>query len=81
MWQGGLDADWNNRITGNDVVQFEFTFNTGDATTSRSYFGMQLYDPNLNFVVGYAYSTETRELTGVAFLKNGMGVPTNLSVN
>lgn len=80
MWQGGLDADWNNRIAGNDVVQFEFTFNTGDATTSRSYFGMQLYDQNLNFVVGYAYSTETRELTGVAFLKNGMGVPTNLSI-
>ena len=41
---------------------------------------MQLYDQNLNFVVGYAYSTETRELTGVAFLKNGMGVPTNLSI-
>lgn len=80
MWQGGLDTDWNNRIAGNDVVQFEFTFNTGDATTSRSYFGMQLYDPNFNFVLGYAYSTETRELTGVAFLKNSMGVPTNLSI-
>ncbi|EAS21020.1 hypothetical protein BBFL7_01913 [Flavobacteria bacterium BBFL7] len=71
MWKEGLQTKWNNRTVGNDVVQLSFTFNTGFATTSENYFGMQLFDSNLNFTLGYSYNTMTRELLGVAYVNIG----------
>lgn len=71
LWQDGLDTSWLSRTAGNDVIDIEYTFNTGPVTTSRTRVGMTLYDTAFNPIVGYFYSTDTRILTGQARLNNG----------
>jgi hypothetical protein len=72
MWKdGGVATQWTNRTAGNNVVELEYTFNTGAATTSRGNFGMRLYSAAGNAIVGYGYNTDTRILSGIAYLNNG----------
>ncbi len=78
MWKTGLQTRWNNRTMGNDVVQLTYTFNTGSTTTSENYFGIQLFDSNFNFTLGYSYDSLSRELIGVAYVNMG-GSLVNLS--
>jgi hypothetical protein len=80
LWQAGLDTSWTARTAGNDVIDIEYTFNTGPATTSRTRVGMTLYDSAFNPIVGYFYSTDTGILTGQARLNNGGNIA-NFNIN
>lgn len=71
LWQDGLNTSWTTRTFGNDVIDIEYTFNTGPITASRTRVGMTLYDTTFNPIVGYFYSTDTGILTGQARLNNG----------
>ncbi len=83
MWKDGLDVSWSNRTVGNDVIELEYTFNTGPATTSKNQIGMRVFadnpstDPNAPATVaciGYSYDTSTGVLSGIAYLNNN-GTP------
>lgn len=81
MWKdGGVGTQWTSRTAGNNVVELEYTFNTGAATTSRGNFGMRLYSAAGDAIVGYGYNTDTRILNGVAYLNNG-GTPGTFNIN
>ncbi|OUS09595.1 hypothetical protein A9Q93_13660 [Nonlabens dokdonensis] len=80
MWRDGLDMSWTSRTVGNDVIELEYTFNTGPTTTSKNQIGMRIFadnpstDPNApatTSCVGYSYETSTGELFGIAYLNNG----------
>lgn len=80
MWQDGLDTAWTTRTAGNDVIDIEFTFNTGSFPTSRTNFGMRLFDASFNTIIGYSYDTSSRILSGLARLNNN-GTEGNFRIN
>ena len=78
MWKSGLEAVWATRTTGNNIIELEYEFFTGPITDSRTQVGMRLFgDETVGTVVtsrtlvGYVYTTNTRVLQAVAYLKNG----------
>ncbi|WP_026976957.1 T9SS type A sorting domain-containing protein [Flavobacterium tegetincola] len=78
MWKNGLDVSWANRTAGNNIIEIEYDFFTGAETESRTQVGMRLYGiqlvqdiPTTRTPVGFAYSTNTRVLSGVAYAANG----------
>ncbi|AUC78333.1 hypothetical protein CW736_02480 [Nonlabens sp. MB-3u-79] len=81
MWKdGGMGTQWAGRTVGNDVIELEYTFNTGAATTSRGNFGVRIYSAAGNATVGYGYNADTRVLNGIAYLNNG-GTPGTFNIN
>lgn len=81
MWKsGGIATQWSGRTAGNNVIELEYTFNTGAATTSKSNFGVRLYSAAGNAIVGYGYNTDTRVLNGIAYLNNA-GTPGTFNIN
>jgi hypothetical protein len=78
MWKSGLAASWATRATGNNVIVVEYDFYTGPVTESRTQIGMRIFGdenvagiPTSRSLNGFIYTTNTRILTGVAYLKNG----------
>ncbi|CAM4054707.1 T9SS type A sorting domain-containing protein [Flavobacterium antarcticum] len=78
MWKDGLDASWASRTTGNNIIEVEYDFFTGPVTDSRTQIGMRAYGDETvgtvvtsRTIVGFVYTTNTRVLGGVAYLKNG----------
>lgn len=78
MWKEGLDLAWTSRTVGNNVIEVEYEFFTGPITDSRTQIGMRIYGdqdvagvPTSRVLTGFVYTTNTRILTGVAYLQNG----------
>lgn len=78
MWKDGLDASWATRTSGNNVIELEYSFFTGPVTDSRTQSGMRIYGtqdvagtPTSRVLNGFVYTANTRNLSGVAYLKNG----------
>lgn len=78
MWKDGLDTSWAARTSGNNVIELEYDFFTGPITDTRSQIGMRVYGnedvagvPTLRSLIGFVYTTNTRALSGVAYLQNG----------
>lgn len=78
MWKDGLDTAWTTRTAGNNIIEVEYDFFTGPVSDSRTQIGMRIYgDETVAGVVtsrtlnGFVYTTNTRVLSGVAYLKNG----------
>ena len=78
MWKDGLDLAWASRTVGNNIIEVEYEFFTGPITDSRTQVGMRLYGtedvagvPTSRTLNGFIYTTNTRILSGVAYLKNG----------
>lgn len=76
MWKD-VAAVWATRTSGNNIIQVEYDFFTGPATTSKVQSGMQLFaDDNSvtpaasRTINGFVYTMDTRVLTGVAYLNN-----------
>jgi hypothetical protein len=80
LWQADLDTSWTARTAGYDVIDIEYTFNTGPVTASRTRVGMTLYDNAFNPIVGYSYSTDTGILRGQARINNGGNID-NFNIN
>jgi hypothetical protein len=77
MWKDGLDTAWGARTEGNEIIEVEYDFYTGPATTSTAQVGLRLYatddsvDPVATRTVnGFVYTMNTRVLQGVAYLNN-----------
>lgn len=74
MWKDGLDASWAARTTGNNIIQLEFDFFTGPASTSTAQNGVNIFGAegtSSRILGGFVYVPNTKTLTGVAYLKNG----------
>jgi hypothetical protein len=78
MYKDGLDAAWTTRTAGNNVIELEYDFFTGPVTDNRSQIGMRIFgDETISGVttartlVGFVYTSNTRALSGIAYLKNG----------
>jgi len=78
MWKDGLDTAWGARTVGNNVIELEYDFFTGPITDSRTQIGMRIYGtelvagvPTVRTLNGFVYTTNTRVLSGVAYLQNG----------
>jgi hypothetical protein len=77
MWKDGLDTAWGSRTEGNNIIEVEYDFFTGPATTSTAQFGVRLYATDNSVtpaatrtVNGFVYTMNTRVLQGVAYLNN-----------
>lgn len=73
MWKDGLDVAWAARTSGNNIIQLEYDFYTGAASTSTSQNGVRIYGPdgtNVRTLAGFVYTPSTKVLTGVAYLNN-----------
>lgn len=74
MWKDGFADLWAGRTTGNDVVEVEYDFYTGAATTSTGQVGVRLYGDDgatTRVLNGFVFAVDTKILSGVAFLQNG----------
>ena len=77
-FKAGLDAAWTTRTAGNNIIELEYDFFTGPVTDSRTQVGMRIYGDEMvagvatsRTLAGFVYTTNTRALSGVAYLKNG----------
>lgn len=60
MWKDGLDDAWDTRTTGNDIIEVEFDYFTGTATTSNNEFRVYIYSDE----------EEPKVLAGIGIAKN-----------
>lgn len=77
LWKDGLLDAWGLRAAGNDIIEVEYDFFTGAATTSTAQSGVRIYGtddsvtPAVERVLnGYVYTANTRVLQGVCYLNN-----------
>ncbi|MFD2890623.1 T9SS type A sorting domain-containing protein [Flavobacterium chuncheonense] len=78
MWKYGLQTVWASRTAGNNNIEVEFDFYTGNITTSDSSFDIYIYGQNGSYyyiLAGFYYVINTRVLSGIAYLSpdNGFG--------
>lgn len=65
--------DWTTRTTGNEIIEAEFSFNTGPATTSENFFRWILNSDDgttRRTMVAMQYEAGSGELVGLATLNN-----------
>jgi hypothetical protein len=61
------NTGWPSRVTGQDVVQLDFNFNAGSATTSLNTFSGFIYDDNDNRIVGIGFNQKTKSIVGLFY--------------
>lgn len=77
VWKNGLVSPWSNRTPGNDIIEIEYDFYTGSATTSKAVTGVRLYNSNLSITIcGFRFVPETKVITGLARFDNSGTVGT-----
>ena len=73
IWKDGLGAAWATRTAGNNIIQLEYDFFTGAASTSLTQNGVRIYGlegTNVRTLAGFVYTPATKTLTGIAYLNN-----------
>ena len=66
LWKEGLSAAWTARTAGNNIIQIEFDFFTGPASTSNNGGGVELYGPGYsNYLGGFTMNQSTKTLYGI----------------
>jgi len=77
LWRDGFADLWAAREAGNEIVEVEYDFYTGAATTSTGQAGVRVYgtdetvDPAVDRVLnGYVFNLNTKILQGVCYLNN-----------
>lgn len=78
-----IASEWTGRTSGNDIVEIEYSFFTGGATTSRTPFRAIVYGTsggNNVTIAGLEYNPQTRELYGLGRFTSG-GNTGNFIVN
>ncbi len=66
MWKDGLPDLWTSRTSGNDIIEIEYDFFTGPATTSKNTMDVRLYNASFQAVAGLRFVMETKVITGLA---------------
>ncbi len=69
-WKTDLATTWGTRTLDNDVIEIEYDFFTGAATTSKSTTGFRLYNAAGQTVAGFRFVPETKVITGLARYNN-----------
>lgn len=68
FWKTGLSTAWANRTAGNNIIEIEYDFYTGDATVSKNNMRLVVYDATKTKVLtGFSYNTGTKILSGVGY--------------
>ena len=80
IWKDGLPDDWDNRLSGNDIIEVEYDFYTGPTTDFSILSGMRLYNNTGNIIAGYQFNTLTKALIGLMRLDDG-GMPSLTTIN
>ena len=61
-----LTAGWANKKVGQDVVQLDYNFNTGAATSSKNAFSTFFYDNAGTRLFGFGFNAETKTIVGLS---------------
>ena len=68
MWKDGLLTAWNNRTSGNNIIEVEVDVNPGTRGTSRNSFGVRIYNADFTrTLAGFQVNASTGELFLVAY--------------
>ena len=82
VWKNGLDASWTSRTSGNNVIELEFSFFTGAATTSKSVLRPMIITATGQPIGGFNFNMNTKKLDGFAFGDfNETGTPGNYTIS
>ena len=73
VWKDELNTSWASRTSGNDVIEVEYDFFTGAASTSKNSSGVRIYNSSFQTIGGFSFNPETKILTGLARQLNDMG--------
>jgi hypothetical protein len=72
------NGDQGSRFMCNNIIEVEYDFFTGPITDSRTQIGIRIFGtedvagvPTSRSLNGFVYTTNTRVLTGVAYIQNG----------
>lgn len=78
IWKDGLDTFWSStRASTNNIIEVEFWFFTGPATTSKNEINIEIYDAGYTKVIaGLAFSPETKIIQGLLYANGGSGLAT-----
>jgi hypothetical protein len=76
VWKTDLITTWGTRTSGYDIIEVEYDFFTGAATTSKSTTGFRLYNAAGQTVAGFRFVPETKVITGLARYNNNGTVGT-----
>ncbi len=64
----GLDEYWNTRTAGNDILEMEYSFYTGDETTSKNHMRAALYnDDSTKILAGINFAMDTKTLSALMY--------------
>lgn len=82
MWKDGFADLWTGRDAGNEVIDVEYDFYTGDVTASTAQVGIRMYGTDSSVTPaatrtlnGFVYNLNTNVLQGVAYLYNSGATP------
>lgn len=81
LWRDGLATAWSSRTSGNNVIQVEYFFFTGGASTSKNRVALYLYNSDgTKILAGLTMEQDTKRILGVANYDNA-GTVGNYSFN
>ncbi|WP_370031144.1 T9SS type A sorting domain-containing protein [Flavobacterium sp. 28YEA47A] len=82
VWKNGLDASWTSRTSGNNVIELEFSFFSGAATTSKSVLRPLIFTADGTVIGGFNFNMSTKKLDGFAYGDfNQTGTPGNYTIS
>lgn len=71
LWKDGLATAWSTRTVGNNIIQVEYDFFTGAATTSKNQIRIALYDvTGAKVLAGLTMTQDTKIIQGIANYDN-----------
>ncbi len=71
LWKDGLDALWNARTAGKNIIQIEYDFYTGASNSSENAMGIELYDMDYNYLAGLTMFQNSKEIYGIYTVGGG----------
>lgn len=81
IWKDGLDTAWSTRTSGNNIIQVEYDFFTGPATTSKNTVRVILYNSDgTKMLGGLTMAQDTKIISGLSYYNNA-GTLNNYSFN
>lgn len=81
LWKSGLSTAWPTRTSGNDIIEIEFDFNPGAASTSKNSFQVFLYNGDgTKILAGLRVAMDTKQVSGALYADNA-GTLGNYGIN
>lgn len=78
----GLEDYWDSRTAGNDILEMEYSFYTGDETTSKNHMRSVLYNSlGDKMLAGISFAMDTKILSALMYYTSSSGTSANYLVN